>query len=115
MTITAVEPNKVVLTELLLSTLGYSIQVDPKNPAAFRVYQGNEPWQQPFATKEAALEAASEEAVRECNLSQCQNCCAVHIDGNLKGIKHYHQRVEDGEREPSGECPDCGCLCHWIE
>lgn len=46
--------------------------------------------------------------------SRCQNCDAVHEESALEDIRHYHQRVAPGEACPSGQCPDCGCLCHEI-
>lgn len=49
------------------------------------------------------------------DLYVCQNC---HWEGpheQLGDIKHYHQRVEPGEPEPDGECPECGALCHAKE
>lgn len=102
------------LSEELLKTFGYEIvpPLDPHGP--YQVCLNQIQWVD-FATREAAIAAASAEAIRKGNLSQCQNCSAVHIDGNLKNIQDYHQRVEDDEEEPSGECPDCGCLCHWLQ
>lgn len=46
--------------------------------------------------------------------SQCENCCEVWPDDGLDPIENLHERVAPGERMPSGECPDCGCLCHPI-
>ena len=45
---------------------------------------------------------------------QCDNCEALHDLEDLAIIKDYSERVEDGEVEPTGECPDCGCLCHEV-
>lgn len=45
----------------------------------------------------------------------CQNCDWIGVDGDLEEIQHYSQRVEPGEAEPSGECPECGALCHEIK
>lgn len=47
--------------------------------------------------------------------SECQNCGAVHDDSDLEEIEDIHERVEPGEEMPSGECPDCGCLCQPVK
>jgi hypothetical protein len=44
--------------------------------------------------------------------SECQNCRLTWKDDELKEIKHLSERVAPGEPMPSGECPDCGALCH---
>lgn len=44
--------------------------------------------------------------------SQCANCGREWPDDELDPIKDLLQRVAPGECFPSGECPDCGCLCH---
>lgn len=44
--------------------------------------------------------------------SQCENCRQVWLDEDLVEVKNLEQRVSTGEPVPSGECPDCGCLCH---
>src|SRR3954468_5859162 len=43
--------------------------------------------------------------------SACQNCDWRGPDEDLREIKDLHQRVDPGERMPSGECPKCGALC----
>lgn len=48
-------------------------------------------------------------------LYACQNCAWVGHHERLRPIKHYHMRVEEGEPEPDGECPECGELCHEYE
>lgn len=45
--------------------------------------------------------------------SKCQNCDEVFEDDELGVIKDIFERVEAGEPMPSGECPECGCLCHY--
>ena len=46
---------------------------------------------------------------------ECQNCGSLWATAQLQAIRHYWMRVEEGEPEPSGECPDCGALCHPVE
>ena len=45
----------------------------------------------------------------------CGNCLKVWDADSLNDIVHYSERVEAGEEEPVGECPECGALCHEIE
>jgi hypothetical protein len=47
--------------------------------------------------------------------SRCQNCDRQWSRSYLNQIKDLFQRVEPGERMPSGECPVCGSLCLLIE
>jgi hypothetical protein len=48
-------------------------------------------------------------------LSQCQNCYGVFPDSRLVlPIKDLAKRVAAGEPTPSGECPECGALCHFM-
>lgn len=46
---------------------------------------------------------------------QCDNFREFVLADNLAVIKKYSERVADGEPVPSGECPECGCLCHEVE
>lgn len=46
---------------------------------------------------------------------KCGDCGKTWIEEELKPIKHLEQRVAPGEEMPSGECPDCGALCHASE
>lgn len=43
--------------------------------------------------------------------SACQNCDWHGPNSALGEIADYDQRVSEGEPEPTGECPECGCLC----
>jgi hypothetical protein len=43
---------------------------------------------------------------------ECQNCAAAWHLEDLRDIRRYWERVDPGEPEPAGECPDCGSLCH---
>jgi hypothetical protein len=45
---------------------------------------------------------------------ECDNCGETWNEGDLQPIKHYFQRVEPGGIVPSGECPECGCLCYPV-
>lgn len=47
--------------------------------------------------------------------SECQNCLRVWNDEDLDPVKDLEVRVLPGEPVPSGECPDCGALCHPVE
>jgi hypothetical protein len=42
----------------------------------------------------------------------CQNCAHEHNEAQLLEIKNIYLRVDPGELYPSGECPDCGAVCH---
>lgn len=46
-------------------------------------------------------------------LSRCQNCewLGIPVIG-LEAIPDLTQRISPGEAVPSGECPECGALCH---
>jgi hypothetical protein len=45
---------------------------------------------------------------------ECQNCAELWGEEELKEIKDIFQRVAPGEPMPSGECPECGALCHPV-
>lgn len=47
-------------------------------------------------------------------LHQCQNCERTFTADQLREIQDFHERVAPGEEVPSGECPDCGALCHEL-
>ena len=42
----------------------------------------------------------------------CENCSMRWAEHELLPIEDIFQRVAPGEPMPSGECPDCGALCH---
>lgn len=66
------------------------------------------------AEARASLIPESDWIERE-GLHQCQNCRKTFTSDQLReDIPHYHERVAEGEEEPSGECPDCGALCHPV-
>jgi uncharacterized Zn finger protein (UPF0148 family) len=43
--------------------------------------------------------------------SKCDNCDWVG-EPEDKEIPGLHERVDPGGTMPSGECPECGCLCY---
>src|SRR5438105_3047739 len=43
---------------------------------------------------------------------QCDNCGGQWEDSDLHEIRDFFQRVVGGGVVPSGECPECGCLCY---
>ena len=43
---------------------------------------------------------------------ECQNCGSGWDEDELYPLKHIHERVAPGEPMPSGECPECGAVCH---
>jgi hypothetical protein len=45
----------------------------------------------------------------------CDNCDALVHTEELVSINDIYERVDPGEPMPSGECPDCGGLCHAVE
>jgi predicted RNA-binding Zn-ribbon protein involved in translation (DUF1610 family) len=45
----------------------------------------------------------------------CQNCDWTGSYEELGDIVDYDERVAPGEEEPTGECPECGALCHELE
>jgi len=47
---------------------------------------------------------------------KCENCETIWDDEEIiTPIPHLEERVAPGEEMPSGECPDCGAVCHAIE
>ena len=47
-------------------------------------------------------------------MSRCENCGRVWKDDELKEVKDVFVRVLPGEPMPSGECPECGAVCHPV-
>jgi hypothetical protein len=66
-------------------------------------------------------EAAMSEAPPEVELlpgegqSECQDCGTRWDEADLRAVRHLTERVLPGEPMPSGECPECGALCHAVE
>lgn len=47
-------------------------------------------------------------------VSECQNCLSRWGQADLNEVRHLSMRVAPGERMPSGECPECGAVCHPV-
>jgi len=48
------------------------------------------------------------------DLCQCANCCEMWREDQLHAIEHWFERCEPGEIIPTGQCPECGALCYWM-
>jgi len=46
---------------------------------------------------------------------KCQNCEWEGDEGECDDIKDFFERVAPGEICPVGECPECGCVTHYVE
>lgn len=46
-----------------------------------------------------------------CACGNCGHECSID---DLQPIQRYFERVIEGEDEPAGECPVCGCLSHEV-
>lgn len=65
-----------------------------------------------FLTKDSQV-CVEEMLVSE--LHKCDNCSKLFVDRDLKEMKDISMRVGAGEPMPSGECPECGAVCHPAE
>lgn len=45
---------------------------------------------------------------------ECQNCGKTWAEDQLREVKDLFERVAPGEEMPSGECPECGAVCHPV-
>ena len=45
---------------------------------------------------------------------ECDNCGGIYSEAEMLEIQHLEQRIDTGGIVPSGECPNCGCLCYLI-
>ena len=48
-------------------------------------------------------------------LSACDDCGTIFPQSKLKPVEDIGQRVAPGEPMPSGECPECGAVCHPVD
>lgn len=60
-------------------------------------------------------EAAQVAGVLGAELSECQHCGLRWAEDELRVVRHLTMRVLPGEPMPSGECPECGAVCHPVE
>ena len=47
-------------------------------------------------------------------IHKCENCGECWLEEELNEVEDLALRVAPGEPMPSGECPDCGAVCHAI-
>jgi hypothetical protein len=52
--------------------------------------------------------------VTDRSMSRCDNCQQVWPEDQLNEPSHLWERLDAGSEVPSGECPECGCLCYLI-
>lgn len=57
---------------------------------------------------EAAVDALSEP-------HECQKCERWWAEADLDQVRHLSMRVSPGEPMPSGQCPECGAVCHPVK
>lgn len=104
-----------MLTKDELIQVGYEIMEDPREPGKFCIRKDDEDYSiLSYVSEEEAIAAATNDAIKSYNLSRCQNCDNIYDEQNLVTPEHLSERVAPGEPMPSGECPDCGALCHTI-
>lgn len=104
-----------MLTIQQLNDLGIEVRPDQDQPGKFLWVHDQGGSELSFDTAELAQANASAYAKDVFTLSVCQNCEKMHSEENLAAIKDFEMRVSAGEKVPSGECPDCGALCHLYE
>jgi len=101
-----------MLTIQQLQDLGIEVRQDPDQPGMFLWVHDQEGSDVSFDTEALAQAHASDYAKDIFTLSVCQNCEKMHSDQTLEENKDFDQRVSPGEICPSGQCPDCGAVCH---
>jgi hypothetical protein len=101
-----------MLTIQQLNNLGMEVRPDPDQPGRFFWVHDQEGSEVSFETEALAQANASAYATDRFTLSVCQNCEKMHSDETLEEIENFHERVAPGEIVPSGQCPDCGAVCH---
>lgn len=71
-----------------------------------------------FSAQSACVNAEQVEAAiraterKHSSSHKCADCGSCWHEDQLREIQDLMQRVAPGEIMPSGECPDCGALCH---
>jgi hypothetical protein len=76
----------------------------------------DKPWLEALSSLKLAIDHYV--PVDLCGQSECGNCGEVWKDEDIKpliDVHHLWERISPGEIVPSGECPDCGALCHSTE
>ena len=54
--------------------------------------------------------------VSDFKTSQCRNCLKIWNAGEMmNGITKTIERAAAGDSEHTGECPECGDLCHQLQ
>jgi hypothetical protein len=46
---------------------------------------------------------------------KCDNCYKIWGDDGIDIVVDMELRVDAGCEVPSGQCPDCGCLCYLVK
>lgn len=103
------------ITEDELVGLGYVFSDDPDTSGHTYFTSPNGEGSESFYERANAVKAAANHAREHYELSRCGNCGKLHSEETLVEAKDLAERVAPGEEMPSGECPDCGALCHLIE
>lgn len=98
-----------------LQSLGYQVCDDQDLPGMFYWRRDGEGSEISFPTRLEAIRDAAKNAASIYELSRCQNCDKLHSEQTIvEEIPDFSMRVNPGEPTPSGQCPDCGALCHRI-
>lgn len=105
--------EELVLSEDDLLGLGYEINEDSDQHGYFYWRNDLDASDISFESKSKAIQGATDDAMSN-TLSRCLNCEKVHTEETLEEISDLSMRVAPGEPSPSGQCPDCGALCHQI-
>lgn len=52
------------------------------------------------------------EAEKNDDVNRCADCERLWLTDELERVEDFWDRVDPGQTMPSGQCPDCGALCH---
>lgn len=114
-----VQGNRVVppFTVDQLQRLGINVSGDQDQPGLWQWFDtiNQEGCDTSLSSMQKALQEASTYARENGGLTQCDNCSHVWREDQLKSVEKLSMRVAPGEAMPSGECPDCGCLCFPLD